>query len=111
MMRVSYETIYQTLFVEGRGELRRELHRCLRSGRTRRRPRSRVERRGAIPYRRPELRAIVEEHRRSDREAHSFSGIVIEIDLLRQGLEAVAAKARRHEEELRSLRRQISKEK
>jgi len=36
-MRVSYETIYQSLFVQGRGELRRELARCLRSGRTKRR--------------------------------------------------------------------------
>ena len=36
-MRVSYETIYQSLFVQGRGELRRELTRCLRSGRTTRR--------------------------------------------------------------------------
>ncbi len=43
MMRVSHETIYQSLFVEGRGELRRELHRCLRTGRARRRPRSRIE--------------------------------------------------------------------
>lgn len=33
-MRVSHETIYQSLFVQGRGELRRELARCLRSGRT-----------------------------------------------------------------------------
>jgi IS30 family transposase len=49
MMRVSYETIYQSLFVEGRGELRRELSRCLRSGRAKRRPRSRIERRGSIP--------------------------------------------------------------
>jgi transposase, IS30 family len=49
MMWVSYETIYQSLFVEGRGELRRELTRCLRSGRARRRPKSRVERRGSIP--------------------------------------------------------------
>ncbi len=32
-MRVSHETIYQSLFVQGRGELRRELSRCLRSGR------------------------------------------------------------------------------
>ena len=34
MMRVSHETIYKTLYVQGRGELRRELHRCLaiRSG-------------------------------------------------------------------------------
>ncbi|MGH3118603.1 MAG: transposase [Gaiellales bacterium] len=31
-MRVSHETIYQSLFVQGRGELRRELARCLRSG-------------------------------------------------------------------------------
>ena len=49
MMRVSYETIYRSLFVEGRGELRRELSRCLRSGRAKRRPRSRIERRGSIP--------------------------------------------------------------
>jgi len=32
MMWVSHETIYQSLFVQGRGELRRELARCLRSG-------------------------------------------------------------------------------
>jgi IS30 family transposase len=34
MMQVSHETIYKTLYVQGRGELRRELTRCLRSGRT-----------------------------------------------------------------------------
>jgi IS30 family transposase len=39
MMQVSHETIYQSLFVQGRGELRRELHRCLRSGRAHRRSR------------------------------------------------------------------------
>jgi IS30 family transposase len=39
MMQVSHETIYQALFVQGRGELRRELARCLRSGRVKRRPR------------------------------------------------------------------------
>lgn len=37
-MRVSPETIYQTLFVQGRGGLRRELVHSLRSGRIRRRP-------------------------------------------------------------------------
>jgi transposase, IS30 family len=36
-MRVSPETIYQTLFVQGRGGLRKELTACLRSGRTMRR--------------------------------------------------------------------------
>jgi transposase, IS30 family len=49
MMWVSHETIYQSLFVQGRGELRRELHRCLRSGRAYRRPRNRLERSGRIP--------------------------------------------------------------
>jgi transposase, IS30 family len=50
MMWVSHETIYQSLFVQGRGELRRELHRCLRTGRARRRPRRRSEEvRGRIP--------------------------------------------------------------
>jgi len=49
MMRVSHETIYQSLYVQGRGELRRELTRCLHSGRTQRRPRGRLEHRGQIP--------------------------------------------------------------
>ena len=48
-MHVSHETIYQSLFVQGRGELRRELSRCLRTGRTERRPQGRHERRGQIP--------------------------------------------------------------
>jgi len=38
-MRVSYETIYQALFVQGRGGLRRELTACLRTGRALRKPR------------------------------------------------------------------------
>jgi IS30 family transposase len=49
MMWVSHETIYQTLFVQGRGELRAELNRCLRSGRSQRRPQGRLETRGRIP--------------------------------------------------------------
>jgi IS30 family transposase len=48
-MRISHETIYKSLYVQGRGELRRELTRCLRTGRARRRPRGRQERRGKIP--------------------------------------------------------------
>ena len=48
MMRVSHETIYQSIFVQGRGELARELARCLRSGRAQRRPRNRGETRGRI---------------------------------------------------------------
>ncbi len=48
MMWVSHETIYQALYVQGRGELRRELARCLRTGRARRRPRGRDGRSGHI---------------------------------------------------------------
>ncbi len=49
MMRVSHETIYQSIYIQGRGELRRELARCLRTGRAKRRPRNRIETRGQIP--------------------------------------------------------------
>jgi IS30 family transposase len=49
-MWVSHETIYQSLYVQGRGALRRELAVCLRTGRALRRPRRRPdERRGRIP--------------------------------------------------------------
>ncbi len=47
-MRVSHETIYQSLFVQGRGALRAELRRCLRTGRLRRRPRARAPGHGQI---------------------------------------------------------------
>jgi transposase, IS30 family len=42
-MRVSHETIYLSLFVQGRGALRKELHTCLRSGRALRRPKARTK--------------------------------------------------------------------
>jgi transposase, IS30 family len=51
-MRVSHETIYKHVYVQGRGELRRELHQCLRTGRAQRKPRKRTsatETRGRIP--------------------------------------------------------------
>ena len=44
-MRVSHETIYRSLYVQGRGELRRELTRCLRTGRAVRQPHRRADRR------------------------------------------------------------------
>jgi len=45
-MRVSHEAIYQSLYVQGRGTLRRELTACLRTGRALRVPRARVRGRG-----------------------------------------------------------------
>jgi IS30 family transposase len=47
-MRISHETIYLSLFVQSRGELRRQLTACLRTGRTRRRPQGRASNRGRI---------------------------------------------------------------
>ena len=51
-MQVSHETIYKALYVQGRGELRRELAKCLRTGRALRKPRRRTragDGRGRIP--------------------------------------------------------------
>jgi IS30 family transposase len=42
-MQVSHETIYMSLFVQGRGALRQELHQCLRTGRALRRSKARTK--------------------------------------------------------------------
>ena len=47
-MRVSHETIYQSLFVQARGALRKDLTAQLRSGRTRRKPHRRTNPGGQI---------------------------------------------------------------
>jgi len=47
-MRVSHETIYQALYIQGRGALRRELAACLRTGRARRRAHAPADDRGRM---------------------------------------------------------------
>lgn len=46
-MRISHEAIYQALYIQGRGALRRELAACLRTGRALRVPRERTRSRGS----------------------------------------------------------------
>ncbi len=53
-MRISHEAIYQALYVQGRGALRRELVACLRTGRALRVPRARTRGRGK-GFVRPEI--------------------------------------------------------
>ena len=56
-------------------------------------------------YRRDALRAAIDEHRARGREATALTGLAVQIDQLRRSLEAVAARVRRHEEQLRHLER------
>jgi transposase, IS30 family len=59
-MRISHETIYQALFIQGRGALRRDLTVRLRTGRTLRKPRRRVDGR-ADPDRRIPDKVMISE--------------------------------------------------
>jgi IS30 family transposase len=45
-MRISHEAIYQALYIQGRGALKRELTECLRTGRALRKPAARTQQRG-----------------------------------------------------------------
>ncbi len=88
-MRVSHETIYQSIYLYPRGELRRELKACLRSGRAVRRRRGRRETRGgivgAVPIgqRPPEVEGLVPGHHEGDliigsRASGSAVGTIVE---------------------------------
>ena len=59
----------------------------------------------ATLYRNPDLRTLIEEHRARGKESHTLSGLTTEIAHLRIALDAVATTVRRHEEELRRLRK------
>ena len=60
----------------------------------------------ATLYRRRDLREIIEAHRDPDGHTPTITGLATQIDQLRQALEAVAAKVRRHEEDLRTINRE-----
>jgi hypothetical protein len=60
----------------------------------------------ATLYRNPDLRTIIEEHRAHGKESHTLSGLTTEIAHLRIALDGIATTVRRHEEELRRLRKQ-----
>lgn len=66
---------------------------------------SRVGAGRATLYRRPELRSLIEEHRRHDRDPRTLTGLATQIEQLHATLEALATKVRRHEEQLRQLNR------
>ena len=60
-------------------------------------------------YRWADLRAVIEEHQTRGHDASTLTGLTVQIDQLRRGLEALAAKVRRHEETIRRLERARSK--
>jgi uncharacterized protein YlxW (UPF0749 family) len=54
-------------------------------------------------YRRPDLRQLVEQHREARRD--DLAQLATQVSQLQQALEAVAATVRRHDEQLRALKR------
>ena len=48
LMQMSHETLYQSLYVQTRGQLRADLHKCLSTHRSARKPRGQIERRGTF---------------------------------------------------------------
>jgi hypothetical protein len=54
-------------------------------------------------YRDPTLRAVIDQHRHRAATSGTLTGLTDEIATLRTALEAIAARVRRHEEQLRRL--------
>jgi hypothetical protein len=59
----------------------------------------------ATLYRDPALRAVIDDHRHRAAAASTLTGLAADIAALRTAIEAVAARVRRHEEQLRRLSR------
>lgn len=57
-------------------------------------------------YRNSAARALIEHHRTRTANAETFTGLATEIATLRTALEAIAARVRHHEEQLRRIQRQ-----
>ena len=62
----------------------------------------------ATCYRDRQLRAIIDAYRTRHGELLTISGLADRLDNLTQALEAVAAKVRRQEEEIRTLKRRTA---
>jgi hypothetical protein len=56
-------------------------------------------------YRDDTLRAVIEEHRHRSQDPRSLSGVLTEVAHLRDAVEALAERVRRHEEQLRHITR------
>lgn len=56
-------------------------------------------------YRDPTIRAVIEEHRHRTATSGTVTGLTDEIATLRSALDALAARVRKHEEQLRRLDR------
>jgi len=56
-------------------------------------------------YRRPDLRALIEQYRQPAGNTLTLAQMTAQIDQLRHSLEATAATVRRHEDQLRALKR------
>jgi uncharacterized protein DUF6262 len=59
----------------------------------------------ATLYRDAQLRAVIDDHRRQAASANTITALADDIAALRTALEAIAARVRRHEEQLRQLKR------
>jgi hypothetical protein len=59
----------------------------------------------ATLYRRRDLRELIDQHRAQEGRTPTVTALAIQVDQLRQSLEAIAANVRRHEEQLRALKR------
>ncbi len=57
----------------------------------------------ATLYRRPDLRALVDERRLRGRDARTLTGLAAELAQLRGSVEAIADRVRRHDELLRRI--------